>query len=434
MACVVNRMSTSRFFENPNEKHHTGYDVYNDAAVEISKSLLELQANVVAQVDQHRLSELIGLIRSRWPPSASISDDESVYTGHAGIAFMFVRLLEHATSSQQRTLYSDLALAYTEAALSCSHVEHPGRHRLTFAEGCLAGPYALAAIVYHLRDLPAVSERYQAKLLSLADQALSTDMHSDELLYGRAGYLYALLLVGGYVGGTGSWAAAAASVVQRLADSIVHRGRTLGQQRPDRAPLMYEWHGKAYLGGAHGLSGILYVLLQAGPAVLARHADTLRASADYLAAMQFAASGNFPSAADSGSRDELVQWCHGSPSASMLFAKCYQVFGQDKYLHVAERAADNVWHYGLLRKGTGLCHGVSGNGYVFLHLFAATKQVKYLARALAFCEFIWSDNGKKTWSQPDNPFSLFEGLAGAVCFISDCCRQASTARMPGFDV
>ena len=27
---------------------------------------------------------------------------------------------------------------------------------------------------------------------------------------------------------------------------------------------MYEWHGKPYLGAAHGMAGILYILLQVG--------------------------------------------------------------------------------------------------------------------------------------------------------------------------
>lgn len=28
-------------------------------------------------------------------------------------------------------------------------------------------------------------------------------------------------------------------------------------------PLMFEWHGSKYLGAAHGVSGIIYLLLQA---------------------------------------------------------------------------------------------------------------------------------------------------------------------------
>lgn len=38
-------------------------------------------------------------------------------------------------------------------------------------------------------------------------------------------------------------------------------------------------------------------------------------------------------------------------------------WGDPRYLAWAEDAADVVWARGLLRKGNGLCHGVSGNAY-----------------------------------------------------------------------
>jgi hypothetical protein len=33
---------------------------------------------------------------------------------------------------------------------------------------------------------------------------------------------------------------------------------------------------------------------------------------------------------------------------------------------VIQRALDHVWKYGVLKKGFGLCHGISGNAYAFL--------------------------------------------------------------------
>jgi hypothetical protein len=35
-------------------------------------------------------------------------------------------------------------------------------------------------------------------------------------------------------------------------------------------------------------------------------------------------------------------------------------------------ASDVVWERGLLKKGVGLCHGISGNAYLFLYLFRVT--------------------------------------------------------------
>lgn len=34
------------------------------------------------------------------------------------------------------------------------------------------------------------------------------------------------------------------------------------QKKTDRCPLLYEWHKKQYIGAAHGLAGIFYMLMQ----------------------------------------------------------------------------------------------------------------------------------------------------------------------------
>ena len=50
-------------------------------------------------------------------------------------------------------------------------------------------------------------------------------------------------------------------------------------------------------------------------------------------------------------------------------------------LQAAERAGDVVWSSGLLKKGPGLCHGVSGNGYALLALYRCTGDEVHLQRA-----------------------------------------------------
>lgn len=34
------------------------------------------------------------------------------------------------------------------------------------------------------------------------------------------------------------------------------------QKKSERCPLLYQWHQKQYLGAAHGMAGIYYLLLQ----------------------------------------------------------------------------------------------------------------------------------------------------------------------------
>lgn len=129
-----------------------------------------------------------------------------------------------------------------------------------------------------------------------------------------------------------------------------------------------------------------------------------------------------------------MQWCHGAPAIAMLLVDAYTVFKDEKYLKVAENASEAVWQRGLLRKGLSLCHGVGGNGFVFLKLFSATKDPKYEQMAIKFCEWMWSEQGSKSMQTPDNPFSLFEGVAGAVCYLKACLNRNEAIRFPAYDL
>ena len=53
---------------------------------------------------------------------------------------------------------------------------------------------ALATVVYHYLKDEEKKRRYLDKLTDLLSTAMSSE-HPDELLYGRAGYLYAILFV-----------------------------------------------------------------------------------------------------------------------------------------------------------------------------------------------------------------------------------------------
>lgn len=68
----------------------------------------------------------------------------------------------------------------------------------------------------------------------------------------------------------------------------------------------------------------------------------------------------------------------------LLILFCFlslQVFKEEKYLKEAMECSDVIWQRGLLRKGYGICHGTSGNGYSFLSLYQLTQDKKYLYRA-----------------------------------------------------
>jgi hypothetical protein len=81
----------------------------------------------------------------------------------------------------------------------------------------------------------------------------------------------------------------------------------------------------------------------------------------------------------------------------------------------------------------GICHGVTGSGYVFLLLYRLTGDQKYLHHAHAFADFIFSPEFSQGARTPDSPYSLYEGLAGTVCYLTDML-QPDQAAFPFFDV
>lgn len=115
----------------------------------------------------------------------------------------------------------------------------------------------------------------------------------------------------------------------------------------------------------------------------------------------------------------LVHWCHGAAGVNLLFLKAYLIFNEPKYLAACKAAADLIWGKGLLRKGPGICHGIAGNGYAFLMLYKVTKDPRYLYRGMKFAEFLTKSQFIREANTPDRPYSLYEGQAGAVCFLID---------------
>jgi hypothetical protein len=105
-------------------------------------------------------------------------------------------------------------------------------------------------------------------------------------------------------------------------------------------------------------------------------------------------------------------------------------------LQAALEAGEVVWQRGLLRR-RALCHGVSGNAYVFLALYKLTGDVKHLQRAQAFGRFLLEradaliEGGEMHGG--DHPWSLFEGLAGTACLYLDLA-DPENATFPGYGV
>jgi hypothetical protein len=75
----------------------------------------------------------------------------------------------------------------------------------------------------------------------------------------------------------------------------------------------------------------------------------------------------------------------------------------------------------------------TGNGYVFLILYRLTNDEKHLHRAVQFAKFLTTEEFIRGARTPDAPYSLYEGIAGTVCYLLDLL-QPEQAEFPFFDV
>ncbi|SCN62451.1 G-protein coupled receptor, putative [Plasmodium chabaudi adami] len=122
-------------------------------------------------------------------------------------------------------------------------------------------------------------------------------------------------------------------------------------------------------------------------------------------------------------KEQLIQWCHGNVGFIILLIELlkYKYAPMDfkeKYNQTfLEKMGFLIWKKGLLYKGFGLCHGISGNGIVFLYLYNLTNDKKWYNMALKYALFSikYFD---KFYNIPDRPNSLYEGYAGLVVFLS----------------
>ena len=362
------------------------------------------------------------------------------------------------------------------AALHAGRVGPTGRHEhepLSFLEG-EAGAHAVTAAVHFALGDVERAEACARRLAALRDRVMAAPKEDCELLYGRCGYLHALLFARrrgldatrrDEILPVSLFASVAAQVVEEgLANDRAENENE--NENASRAPrLAHAWRGKRYLGAAHGACGIVTTLLQCSEefgdavfqSVLTRrvHADATRQKAaldetlSRLLASSFA-DGNLPSSESSKAGNALVQWCHGAPGLVVLLAQrlSYMSAATDSgeasgvmsrafLAHRIRVASECVWRRGLTKKGPGLCHGASGNGYALLVAARAVKPVDPVAgrlleaRAKRFALWVSENAIELASKHADNPGSLFEGLAGAVAFVADAARDPTYAWFPG---
>lgn len=107
----------------------------------------------------------------------------------------------------------------------------------------------------------------------------------------------------------------------------------------------------------------------------------------------------------------LSKWVISSGAQCLSF----RLWKDERYLACARLAADNVASRGLLKKGFGICHGISGSGLSLLCMHRADpssgKGYAETAARMALFSCLEGDVKDALLRQPDRPQSLMEGTA-----------------------
>ncbi|KAL4566869.1 hypothetical protein LXL04_030995 [Taraxacum kok-saghyz] len=354
------------------------------------------------------------IVSETWGKSAKRLNDYTLYTGALGTAFLVYKAYKVTHNKKDLNLCKDILKACDSASY--------GSSRVTFICG-QAGVSALGAVVAKQSNDDHLFNHYLTRFREIK---LPNDL-PNELLYGRAGYLWACLFINKNVGEN----VISSTHMREITDEIIKAGRNMSRGKSE-CPLMYEWYGKRYWGAAHGLAGIMNVLMDM--MLNEDELEDVKGTLVYMIRTRFS-SGNYPSSEGSDS-DRLVHWCHGAPGVALTLAKAAMIFGSDEFRKGAIDAGEVVWKRGLLKR-VGICHGISGNTYVFLSLYRLTGDIKFLYRAKAFATFL-HDKSQTLISQGsmhkgDRPFSLFEGIGGMAYLFIDMI-DPSNARFPAYEL
>ncbi|KIK64012.1 hypothetical protein GYMLUDRAFT_162038 [Collybiopsis luxurians FD-317 M1] len=330
--------------------------------------------------------------------------------------------------------------------------------------------------LYTEEDISACTEALTRVLETQAQEQDDDEDDGCEVLYGRAGLLYSICRLRSCVERANSGLRARLekftneALTANIVHSIITRGRfgaslyASNVSRGSKVPsLMWSWHRKRYLGAAHGVAGILHVILMCPVNVIAPYIPDILQTVEWLTTCNDD-EGNWPSSLkhEYPRSNNLMQWCHGAPGMLMLFATLVRrAHGHPDLFRLSDpflaslattmqRGAALVYERGLLRKGVGLCHGVAGSVYALL---AASDTMglwkRYEHSKVYFLSAIHLAHLATAYSQltssgemttPDKPWSLYGGSAGMCAAWAEVYdRLGTTGRnldqsgMPGFD-
>ena len=301
-------------------------------------------------------------------------------------------------------------------------------------------------------------EKYFNKLIDLKE--FSESKYSEvELLYGTTGYLYSLLFLKKYLSSKHminsiveykKYIKILDSCIINIFNLLLKKGIYFMEQYKWNKSLLFPFslsgrkQPKFYLGAAHGLIGALYMLLSTikffpelfkQEIIVENNMKTsiqnlLLKNLKYIQSLQIKDTGNFPSDVEGNDSGDKVHFCHGCIGAIYLFLLAEEIFPNNGFKETSYLSNNCLWERGLLYKGNGVCHGMSGIVYALIKLYKFSKDELYLKEAIGICygtfdpdiqklvkEFV--DPQRKCKGIPDTPYSLMEGEGGCLVMYYD---------------
>ena len=280
-----------------------------------------------------------------------------------------------------------------------------------------------------------------------------------ELLYGTSGYLYSLLFLKKYLIEEKSKIIIKENHLKILDETIIKIFNILlnvGINSMNK----YKWNKcllypfpnsgkknpKFYLGAAHGLIGAIYMLLSTikffpdlSKQIIKYNSksitieELLLDNIKYIQTLQISSTGNFPSDVEGNDSGDKVHFCHGCIGAIHLFLLAEEIYPNNNFKETAILCNKSLWERGLLYKGNGVCHGMSGVTFGLIKLYKETKNELYLKEAIGICKGTfdeeiqalvkkYEDPQRKCIGMPDTPYSLMEGEGGCLVMYYDLVK------------
>ena len=420
------KVDVSRYFSNPYTAQMLG---------ENEKQILHDQ-----ETSLKRAHQLLHKCQRHYSKRTFQNDDfGSLYHGSLGVRVYLPwklaathRALGHKEQANQ--YLQDAQQQAEKAVLSLSSRSY---RRVTLLESPWVGAKALQIAIWNdLHQHEKAQKEAHQLAVQLAQSCTRLPSHENDVLYGRAGAVQAILFLrrvldNRQIGRESVW---------QIVQEIIQEGRRYAAlHAQDALSLLWEWHDTKYLGAAHGVVGILHTLLCLEASELTALDEQYglhKAIQETLKGLNRYCwpSGNLDrSIKSSHSVDRLVHWCHGATGHILLLAKAHEVYDDKAYQDQAVRLArDVVWERGLLLKGVGLCHGISGSTYALMAAARGNDPTITERHVHAFVRFA-HDNLHYLEAIPDEPYCLYNGVAGLCNLFLDIAVHGCQARFPLYD-